>query len=498
MEPTSWQPLGCRKRRLAALLLGLSLLGCQPGHGSQEQDAASRTTSESTEFALRPMPTRDDGSLDVSGGPVRVVEVPAVGWQPTIVHTPNGYFALSVDWGGRTLEGARSALYRSQDGVHWTLVPLGAAGNPLLGDLAYGAGHFVMTGRNEGTPVLWHSTDGELWQETAQGVDSSVSFQNVVYLGDRFIAFGFRNVGVSTDGQHFSRTTVDLVQLFGAAYGDGRYLLTGSGPTLLSTDGETWEAHDVDCALPNVCVSDPDGVAHQTLTAPLFYGADAFHYGQLQSQDGTRWSVSEQGPVEAYIGGFFVHEDADNLLAYSAVTTAQQPTDIAITRPSAWAASAKGRDDRATGLLARDEPLPVTVDASFEDGLSCEQAYCFVLGGRLLMLPPPGTPPLPDHEPRTADGSPLLSDECPYSRMVFCTDYKERSGCHCVPTAPSGPDACADVSQFECAGAFEHNAEEWPLTEVAEGGAAATESTPTNHRPSACRARKMRRFAQHR
>jgi hypothetical protein len=93
-----------------------------------------------------------------------------------------------------------------------------------------------------------------------------------------------------------------------------------------------------------------------------------------------------------------------------------------------------------------------------------------LVDGRLFLVPPPGTPLLTDRVPRNADGEPLLSDECPVSRMVFCRDYETRTGCSCRPDAPRAPSECDDVSRFTCEGAFAPRAEEWHVDDVAEAG----------------------------
>jgi hypothetical protein len=93
-----------------------------------------------------------------------------------------------------------------------------------------------------------------------------------------------------------------------------------------------------------------------------------------------------------------------------------------------------------------------------------------LIGDRLYLVPKAGTPPLPDRVPRAADGAPLLSDDCPHSSMIFCDDYDARSGCHCEPAAPGDPEACQDVSQFECEGSFVVRDGEWEVAEVAEAG----------------------------
>jgi hypothetical protein len=125
--------------------------------------------------------------------------------------------------------------------------------------------------------------------------------------------------------------------------------------------------------------------------------------------------------------------------------------------------------------LDHDAPLPETVDVPFEDGLTCETADCV---GGLLLVPPSGTPPLIDHVPRKADGTPLLTRDCPVSSMLFCDDYVARTGCVCHTGAPPNPNYCDDVSQYRCAGQFVTRPNEWPLDELAQGGCSCDATDP--------------------
>jgi hypothetical protein len=62
--------------------------------------------------------------------------------------------------------------------------------------------------------------------------------------------------------------------------------------------------------------------------------------------------------------------------------------------------------------------------------------------------------------------------------MVVCRDYEARMACSCRADAPRAPSACAEVSQFTCAGKFEPRAQEWRVDEVAEAGCSCTGVDP--------------------
>ncbi len=166
-------------------------------------------------------------------------------------------------------------------------------------------------------------------------------------------------------------------------------------------------------------------------------------------------------------GGYFLDDGGYELQAW---TLGAAPQTVSVVRPAEASVTAQGRALTSVGILDRAAPLPDRVDVSFEDGLDCKRASCVILGDHLYLVPPPGSPPLPDHVPRQADGQALLSDPCPVSSQIFCDDYKQRSGCSCDPTAPRGPSSCQDVSQYACEGSFTQRDGEWQVAEVAQGG----------------------------
>lgn len=143
---------------------------------------------------------------------------------------------------------------------------------------------------------------------------------------------------------------------------------------------------------------------------------------------------------------------------------------LRLLRPAGRGLTAGNRGLHGIGLLDPDAPLPEAVTAEFEDGWTCETADCVLVGGRLLLVPRPGTPPLVDREPRDAEGAVLLTDECPVSSVIFCDDYVARTGCECRTDAPRGPDYCEDVSQYRCAGRLVAQGSESPLDELAQAG----------------------------
>jgi hypothetical protein len=311
--------------------------------------------------------------------------------------------------------------------------------------------------------------------ESSQIMDHSNQWRHVAFAGGRFIAYGSFVLGSSEDGQSWQKATVDLVQPIGVAHGNGRFVMTGSGPVITSEDGVRWQSQPIDCRLPDVCITDPDGVVHQAILASALFAEGRFFAGRLASRDGVTWSVSSELAPQAYAEGHFLSLEGYTLSTWRA---GAMPEAVAIVRHTPASVTAEGRAITSVGVLDHDAPLPDQVSTPFEDGLSCATSRCLLVDGRLFLVPPPGTPPLPDRVPRSANGEPLLSDDCPISRMIFCSDYATRTNCSCRPDAPRAPSGCAEVSQFTCEGAFEPRAEEWQVDELAEGGCSCEGSDP--------------------
>jgi hypothetical protein len=321
----------------------------------------------------------------------------------------------------------------------------------------------VQTG-NRG--ILRISSDGEHWSESAQPMTHADVWSRVAFAGERFFAFGSRSIGVSDDGATW--TTIAMTQAAAAAYGNGRYLLVGSGPMRTSEDGLQWQEHHLDCSLPPGCAVEPAGV-YAGLYSQALFAEGSFFVGELTSLDGATWQA-EPGPVPtAYFGGHFLGR-VGRSPGLTAWTRGGPVQTLRLLRPVPGGLTAGNRRFDEIGLLDVDAPLPETVTVEFEDGASCENADCVVVDGRLLLVPRPGTPALVDREPRDADGAVLLTDQCPVSSMIFCDDYVVRTGCECRTDAPPGPEHCQDVSQYRCAGQLVAQGNESPLDDLAQAG----------------------------
>jgi hypothetical protein len=440
---------------------------------SDEQFDAAKVTAEEASLA------------DDTGGAWRLIEVPAANTMPDVIETPIGWLSLSsrTIGDGRLPQGYGSALYRSTDGVHWELLPFDSSDDQTdLRSIAYGNGRYVVMGRKDAKGTIWSSSDAESWMAIEQTGDSVNHWGEVLFAGGYFFGLGFQYLGVSADGISWTSVPISTIQIRDIAYGNGRYVLVGGGPIQSSADGLTWQAHELDCALPEAaCVMTPDTPSSPDGTpgAPgevvagyrshVVFAEGRFFTDQFHSSDGARWEPAKDRFPTAYVAGRFL--GGVNLASGLPFWTRGGPIDsLRVARPAREAVLEGSRTLLFTGVLDKEAPLPETVSVEFDDGLTCETAECVLVDGRLLLVPPAGTPPLPDKVPRKADGTPLLSDDCPVSAQLFCDDYETREGCVCEPEAPHTPEWCDDVSQYQCEGTFVHRDGEWELDEIREGG----------------------------
>lgn len=447
---------------LCSMACGTSGLGGTDGSDAAESNGPPL-------IATPRLPIDASGTIDVSGGPFRIVEVPGLS-MPEIARTPAGWLALSMrSLGyGKAPSGYESALYRSRDGVHWELLPFDPAPeDPSFQDIAYGAGRYVMVGSNRRMPVIWVSSDALHWTEQSQSTEYTTQWRRVVFAGGRFFALGGTLLGVSQDGARWTQVRVSTVQVEGVAHGNGRYVVVGSGPIQVSEDGLNFREVVLDCGLPGACITDPSGGVHPGVFHDVLFAQGRFYAGRLSSDDGLQWRADSSPEPLAHVEGWFFGGDTDVLRMWRGPEAWHE---VHVIRPAKAAQTQLGRAETSIGVLPREMPAPASVEVAFEDGLDCTTATCLPIGRHLLLAPPPGTAALPDRVPRGAEGAPLLSDTCPLSTQIACDDYATRRGCRCNPEAPARPDSCEDVSNFACAGRFTPRAGEWELTEVGDAG----------------------------
>jgi hypothetical protein len=320
----------------------------------------------------------------------RIVDVPAAGFAARMIRTPAGWWALSRrSTGGKALGPEESHLYRSTDGIRWEWVPLDAGHQDLsLRDIAYGAGCFVMVGTRTGEgSVLWSSEDGTEWTEQRAPLDSSLSLLRVVFAHERFFALsGSRALLTSTDGTEWVAAETETHQPQDVTYGNGSYLMVGSGPVQLSEDGVHWSGVELECDLPGACVTDPSGVTHPGIQRQAEFVDGWFYIDQLRSQDGLTWQALPARVPMAHASGYFFEPDLEEtvLLAWPAGDSSPEPERIEVQPP------ARQEELMATqsgSAFDSNEPMPEIVSVPFDDGLTCLTARCVVVGYQLYLVP---------------------------------------------------------------------------------------------------------------
>lgn len=196
------------------------------------------------------------GSIFVAVGASGVIlsSPDGVTWTSRTSGTTNNINAVA--WGNGTFvavtTNSSDSIRRSADGINWTTpspAVTGANGNTI----AFGLGLFVVLGNNRMTN---YSTDGLTWSSgTSTGAPTNLSYQSVIYAGNRFLAGTFSTTGPvasiysSTNGinwtsQNTNPTTSEwnTVSCWLSApgrvmgFGDGRL---NNSAAVVTTDGGT-------------------------------------------------------------------------------------------------------------------------------------------------------------------------------------------------------------------------------------------------------------------
>lgn len=145
---------------------------------------------------------------------------------------PNGFVGLTDGFGGRT-------IYHSPDGNAWQQATVPPLEPYLLRQVVYANGHYVAVGGHE---TIVTSTDGLDWQLRNTNSAGSLLF-DVAYGNGAYVAVGYNSVAL------FSKDLkawypLDFVKgssLLNIEFGNGMFLAVSSAGTIFkSTDGRIW------------------------------------------------------------------------------------------------------------------------------------------------------------------------------------------------------------------------------------------------------------------
>ena len=341
----------------------------------------------------------------------RLLSLPAASAQgASVVATPSGWIAVSSRHNGsKAPPPPDSFIYRSLDGTHWRAIPTNTGDAQLQNaEVAYGGGHYVITGSRGGANVVLDSSNGETWHEQALDDPNSWSQGPVKYVQGRFF---FLNVSLlsSIDGQQWSRVDqpYPYAGLSDVAYGNGRYLGVGAG-TLLSLDGRQWRAAPIDCSLAGDCITAPDdGTIPEEGAGPVFFAEERFHAlsfgaaeGAFSSPDGESWQFTPGLSPDGYLSGHFVRsfgpepkvwvaKDGPSRALKLLHRSSMLPSGITPAEAQRWNSPAE--PDATHNAFPLDETMPAEMDLSWSDQLDCTTARCFVVtsgtASQLLLVP---------------------------------------------------------------------------------------------------------------
>lgn len=406
-----------RLARIVPLVTGAALWSCGAATDRRPLDQQTRdeTTSEGGPGAPGDEGADGDGAADDDGAAPGALSREAAltaAWQelgvaaasngPDLASTPSGWLALSQ----RTVGDARapsaweSHLYRSTDGVRWQKVPVSDETDDLwLRGVAYGAGRYVLAGMRMGgnDGAIFHSTDGEHWQELTVATGAPSGLADVVFAGGQFFALStFRTLLRSADGVEWRR--IDLgttVMPLDVTFGGGQFLLVGSGDIQRSSDGLVWQPSRLSCDMPGACITNPDGDVAQGLHSRAVFVGGTYFIDQASSTDGATWQSLPGLYPAASAAGSVIGTSADSELALWGPGEPPQPLD-SIRYISTLSADERAARMRWNGVTFPNEqtpesfpngqPLPEQLEFPLSSGADCTSAACVLVGNRLYLV----------------------------------------------------------------------------------------------------------------
>ena len=210
-----------------------------------------------------------------------------------------------VHGGGQfvAVNGSCTKVMRSIDGVSWVesaiVTPVGFA---LMLSLSYGNGAFVLSfvTLTPGVNDVYRSTDGINWTIQATGASGSLTklrFLNGGFISSTIVANGF--VSKSADGITWSEFPLPDTRSYRLSYGNGVYVgVTGTGASpqvITSLDGETWAFVASTPVQPWLSIE----FGNNTFVVTSFQLGAANDV--MTSSDGVNWTLRSSGVVENVI-----------------------------------------------------------------------------------------------------------------------------------------------------------------------------------------------------
>jgi hypothetical protein len=328
--------------------------------------------------------------------------IPGVTHSPDLARTPSGWLALSRWAVGdqRAPSSWESVLYRSTDGIRWQDVDISDENDNLwLRGVAYGAGHYVLAGMRmgENDGAIFHSTDGETWQELSVATGAPSGLADVVFAGGQFFALSTSTALLrSADGvtwQAIDLATTVMPQ--DVTFGGEQFLLVGSGAVQRSSDGVSWRPSTLDCAMPGACITDPSGNVSQGFHTRAVFVAGTYFIDQASSSDGVTWQPLPGLYPAAGVAGSVIGSSDGSPLALWAPGEAPQPlarvryvdTLTAAERATRmrWNGAIEPSEQTSENFPNGERP-PGPIEFPLPSGADCASAECVTVGNRLYLL----------------------------------------------------------------------------------------------------------------
>jgi hypothetical protein len=394
--------------RIVSLATGVTVWSCGAATDvpSSDQRIRNATSAEAAPGA-QPIEGHATSSPGLTretalGATWQELGIPAASNGPDLASTPSGWFALSQRSVGdaRAPSAWESYLYRSSDGIRWQAVHVSdETDNLWLRGVAYGEGQYVLAGMRMGGSdgAIFHSTDGEHWQEITVATGAPSGLSDVVFSGGQFFALStFRTLLRSANGIDWQ--AIDLattVMPLDVTFGRDQFLLVGSGDVQRSSDGLRWQPSHLDCDMPGACITTPDGDVLQGLHTRVVFAAGAYFIDQASSADGRSWQALPGLHPEASIDGLVLGSSTESELALWGPGEAPQSLDnvryIATlsdadrTERMRWNGSIHPNEQTIENF-PNGEPLPEQLEFPLPSSADCTTARCVVVGNRLYLL----------------------------------------------------------------------------------------------------------------
>jgi hypothetical protein len=270
--------------------------------------------------------------------------------------------------------------------------------NLWLRGVAYGAGQYVLAGMRMGggDGAIFHSTDGNHWQEIAVATGAPSGLSDVVFSGGQFFALStFRTLLRSVNAIDWQ--VIDLattVMPLDVTFGRDQFLLVGSGDVQRSSDGLQWQPIHLRCDVPGACITNPDGDVTQGLHSRVVFAGGSYFIDQASSTDGQSWQSLPGLYPEASVNGH-VLGSAGSEFALWGPGEAPQPLD-SIRYVATLSDADRGEHMRWNGAIhpneqtienfPNGESLPEQLEFPIPSSADCTSAHCVVVGNRLYLV----------------------------------------------------------------------------------------------------------------